>query len=211
MEKLALVAAAAAGFAAPAFAGGLNTPVVEAAPTAPAPFVASTGKWDGFYGGVTAGSVTGGRATYKNATAPDTSDSLGSGSYGVFGGYNLQRGSLVYGGELALQAADVDTDNGPAHFNNLLDVKARLGWAYGDALPYAFVGYSRGQWNNGDGQTNDDADGVNYGLGVDYAVNDQWQVGAEFIRRELDTDFNGTANSVEQNFNAVQLRAAYRF
>ncbi|SOC12838.1 outer membrane protein [Rhodobacter maris] len=212
MKKLGIAIAALAGLAAPAFAGGMNAPVMESTPIAAMPAPAAV-NWQGFYAGATAGAATGGRSTYKFA-GTESSDSFGSGSYGVFGGYNYQLDRMVYGGELALQATDYDLDNGGGHFNNMLDLKARVGRTYGargEFLPYAFVGYSKGQWKNVSGLSNDDPDGVNYGLGVDYALTDKWVVGAEFIRRELDADYDGGNGKVENNFNSVAVRAAYRF
>ncbi|WP_444455160.1 outer membrane protein [Rhodobacter capsulatus] len=211
MKKLSVAIAAMASLAAPAFAGGLTPPVVESEPVAAVPAPAPVQSWEGFYAGVTGGSATSGGATYKTPGSADTGFDMGRGSYGVFGGYNLQRGALVYGGEIAAQATDFNLDGAPGKFDNMIDLKARAGMAYGKALPYAFVGYSRGDWKNGDGQSNGAADGVNYGLGVDYAVNDKWTVGAELMRRELSTDFDGSDGSVDTNFNTVQVRAGFRF
>lgn len=210
MKKLGIAIAAMAGLAAPVYAGGMNAPVMESEPVAAVPAPAPVLSWEGFYGGATVGSAIGGRATYKG-TGSDSSYSMGSGSYGLFGGYNMQTGKYVYGVEAALQATDYDLDDASGHFNNMLDLKARAGMAYDKALPYVFVGYSRGQWKNGGGLSNDDAEGVNYGVGVDYALTDKWQVGAELIRRELDTNLDGGNGSVEPHFNTLAVRAAYRF
>ena len=209
MKKLSVAIVAMASLAAPALAGGLTPPVVESEPTVAAtPAPAPVQAWDGFYAGITGGSVTGGGASYAPGGA---AFGMGRGSYGVFGGYNLQSGALVYGGEIAAQATDFNLEGAPGKFDNMIDLKARAGMAYGKALPYAFVGYSRGDWKNGDARTNGAADGMNYGLGLDYAVNDKWSVGAELIRRELSTDFDGAQGSVDTNFNTVQVRAGFRF
>ena len=209
MKKLSVAIAAMASLAAPAFAGNLSAPVVESEPAVAAtPAPAPVQSWDGFYAGITGGSVTGGGASI---TPDGKAFGMGRGSYGVMGGYNLQSGALVYGGEIAAQATDFNLEGAPGKFDNMIDLKARAGMAYGKALPYAFVGYSRGDWKNGDARTNGSADGMNYGLGLDYAVNDKWSVGAELIRRELSTDFDGAQGSVDTNFNTVQVRAGFRF
>ena len=209
MKKLSVAIAAMASLAAPAFAGGLTPPVVESEPAiAATPAPAPVQSWAGFYAGVTGGAATSGGASYAPA---GTAFGIDRGSYGVMGGYNLQNGALVYGGEIAAQATDFNLEGAPGSFDNMIDLKARAGMAYGKVLPYAFVGYSRGDWKNGNALTNGAADGMNYGLGVDYAVSDTWSVGAELIRRELSTDFDGGNGSVDTNFNTAQLRASFRF
>jgi opacity protein-like surface antigen len=210
--KLASVAMAiAAIFPACAIAGGPARTQGEAVVAATAP-TAVPQDWSGFYGGVTVGRVMNGTTTYVYSGVPgDSYDMSGSGA-GVFAGYNLQNNAFVYGIELAAQSVSYGAENvSQSEFTSMIDLKLRGGLSVGRALPYAFVGYSSGKWENNNGLTNSPATGVNYGVGVDFAVANAWFAGAEYIRRNTSTDFNENDNGVEPEFGTLQLRLGYRF
>ncbi len=200
---IALIAAPAA------WAGSVAEPEMEpmVAPVAvvPAPY-----DWSGFYAGLSAGK-TSGDITYVGE-GTETFD-LDGRSFGGFAGYNFQRGSLVYGLELALQDVDAEIETFPDyHFNYVHDLKARIGFTNDNMLFYAFGGYSMGEWENGSDGTFD-ADGPNMGLGVEMAFRENWLVGLEYIRRNLDGDF-GTlfpGESFDADLDTVQLRVGYKF
>ena len=68
---------------------------------------------------------------------------------GVFGGYNIQRNNLVFGGEIAAQFGSLELENAAnSEFINLIDAKARVGYAFGATMIYGFVGCSTGAWGN---------------------------------------------------------------
>jgi outer membrane immunogenic protein len=193
-----------------AFAGGPVATAPEETVAAAAP-MAAVQDWSGLYGGVTLGRAANGTATYVYSGVPGDFYDMSGGGAGVFVGYNLQRNALVYGAELAAQSVDYGIEDSDAEYTNMLDLKLRAGWATGRALPYAFIGYSSGDWDNANGLTNSAATGVNYGVGVDFAVASNWFAGVEYIQRDLSTDFNENDNGVEPEFGAVQLRVGYKF
>jgi outer membrane immunogenic protein len=62
---------------------------------------------------------------------------------------------------------------------------------------------SGGEWDIG---------GINYGIGVDYAISDNFVIGAEYLIRDL----SGTSLSVQPNtatidFDTISVRAIYKF
>jgi outer membrane immunogenic protein len=62
---------------------------------------------------------------------------------------------------------------------------------------------SGGEWDIG---------GINYGIGVDYAISDNFVIGAEYLIRDL----SGTSLSVQPNtatidFDTISVRAIYNF
>ena len=120
-------------------------------------------------------------------------DNKGSG-FGVFGGYLFSSGPLAYGVELAYTKTDYyQTDvNGPYRdyfFNHTLDLKLRGGYALDQALIYAVVGYNWAEWEEGDPADTYRAKGPLFGLGLDYMVSDRVFLGAEVLRRTLDTNY----------------------
>ena len=193
-----------------AFAGGLGEPVPEVVVAAAAP-VAVAQDWSGLYGGITAGKTANGRATFIYSGIPNDFYDLSGRGAGLFVGYNMQRNAMVYGVEVAAQAVDYAIGEGDEpHFTSMIDLKVRGGVAVGRALPYAFIGYSTGAWENLE-LTSPNATGVNYGVGVDFALSEAWFAGAEYIQRTMSTDFNENDNGVDIEFGTVQLRLGYRF
>jgi opacity protein-like surface antigen len=182
---------------------GVAAPAVVAAP--------ATTNWTGFYAG---GQI--GYMDYESfATLPPLTGDLiydGEGlTYGVHAGYLHDFGTYVLGAEVEAVFTDVDkalatgTPAGSVDRNTL--VKAKLGYDAGRFLPYFVAGYS---WLDTSlaGGAPLDYEGPAYGLGVSYLLTDQFMIGAEILRQNLDG--TGT-NSQEADVTSATLRASWRF
>ncbi len=165
---------------------------------------ASITDWSGPYVGVTAGSSSGVQTDYfVGDGAPRESDYDMEGSmYGAFAGYNIQRGSLVFGGEAAYLAGGVyDIDEENYYFSDFVDLKARVG----------FAGGSMGAWEDG-GAGHYSVTGFNYGAGVDLLVTDRFFAGAEYIVREFSDDLVDQPNwTFSASVQTIQVRAGMKF
>ena len=205
MKKLLFSTAISSFIATGAFAGSTVYEAPEVAAIA-----AGITDWSGAYAGVTGGFITNGTGTYLYPNPGDVYDISGS-MYGVFGGYNIQRGSLVYGGEVAAQFGTYELDNGfGSHFSNMFDAKARVGYVLGKAMMYGFAGYSFGHFDNQNTAGTTTPNGLNYGAGIDYLVSDRLFLGLEYIGRDMTGWFENTAG-INPNFGTVQLRAGMKF
>ncbi len=183
------------------------------------PAVAQSGSdWSGFYGGITSGEVTGMQDYFDNDVPrrPGFPTKMGGPNSGVFLGYNLQNGGMVYGIEVTQGTSYVYPVEIPAAFPNrhsaMTDAKARVGYAIGDALVYAAGGWSGSTWTE---NTSDviSTSGWNYGVGVDYALTDTLFVGVEYLHRELASEnFNYVPSArFESSLDEVSLRIGARF
>jgi len=145
--------------------------------------------WSGFNIGLQASRAQG----TQDYGAGFVYDNEGNG-FGVFGGYLLSSGPFAYGVEVAYTKTDYyQTDvNGPYRdytFNHTIDLKLRGGYAVERALIYASVGYNWAEWEEGAPSDTYRAKGPVFGLGLDYLVTDSVFLGAEALRRRLDTDY----------------------
>jgi len=145
--------------------------------------------WTGFYIGAQIG--------WSDVTAPTGSDD--DVSYGIHAGYNHDFGNFVLGGEIDYSTSEYSFGGGPSFDVDTLRLKARGGYDIGPALIYGVLGYV----DLDDSSTSDD--GISYGFGASYKVTDQFVVGAEYLRD--DVDFLGGDVDVD-SFN---IRASYQF
>jgi predicted porin len=174
------------------FAGSLADPVPTPVTTAPAPYVAPSTDWTGFYGGINLGRIdvdgTGG------ADGDDT-------SYGLHAGYDYDFGSYVLGGEVEYDKTDIDL-NGAATVDNVARLKLKAGYDLGSTLIYATAGAARVDTSLG----NDT--GAFGGLGVAYQLTDQFTLGSEVLYHDF-SDIGGSG--VDANATTLGLRASFRF
>lgn len=204
MNPFLAAIASAALLAAPALAGG---PVVlpdDPAPAAPAPVAVHD--WSGPYAGLSYG-TTGGEIQFL----PGSFDELSSGSIaGAHIGYLWQRGSFVYGGELAFGTVRDTNFTVYEGIDRALDLKARLGFAADRVLFYGVLGYSRadlyvdgGEWK---------MTGISYGIGAEYAVTDRISLGLEYLSRDLEgEESGGFPVDAEGKFDTISLRLNLAF
>ncbi|WP_255571886.1 outer membrane protein [Celeribacter sp. PS-C1] len=197
MKRIAtpVLVLSAMALTAPAFAGGYSEPVIEQPTIAPAPVMPVSGSdWTGGYAGATLGYGWGDDAL-------DDADDM---TYGVFGGYNYDFGQFVLGGELEYLGSEIENDT--ANLDDMTRLKLRAGYDAGPALIYGVVGAA---YANADiaGSSYSDT-GYTYGVGVDYAVTDSINVGAEVLQNEFDEfDNSGTDLSA----TTVGARVSFKF
>jgi opacity protein-like surface antigen len=151
---------------------------------------------------------------------------LSGSMFGGFAGYNRSVSSLVLGAELAISTGDVFEEDfeDRYEYNTFIDLKARAGYDAGRFMPYGLFGLSYGNF------TVDSLDpvsassalrrefekfesGILIGAGVDFAVNEQFRVGAELVSRRVDITPPSVANlrDVDGTVNSISVRASYNF
>lgn len=139
---------------------------------------------------------------------------------GLFAGYNATGpNGLVFGAEIALQGRiDGGTynneGNDPYRFENLIDVKFRVGTATTlggmDTLIYGFAGVSGGKIFAYEADyAYASPFGTSLGVGVDVMVTEGMSAGLEFIGRSMDGyDYDEVGPFDNQT---MSLRAAFHF
>ncbi len=186
----------ATALSAPAFAGGMAEPVAEpmVAPVIMAPVSAD---WTGFY--------VGGQLGYgdvsSNVVGVDGNGAIG----GVHAGYRYDFGQFVAGAELAYNGASIDL-NPTSKLDSVTQLKVMGGYDLGSTLVYGTVGAAYAKANLGGVDRSDN--GYLVGLGMDYAINDQWTVGAEFAHHRFN-NFDATGTDIRAN--TAQVRVGFRF
>jgi outer membrane immunogenic protein len=187
---------AATILSAPAFAGGMAEPALEPmiAPVVMAPVSAD---WTGGYVGAQLGY---GDVSTDVATA-DGNGAIG----GVHAGYRYDFGQFVAGVELAYNAANIDL-NLNSKLDSVTQLKLMGGYDLGSTLVYGTVGVAHAKANLASVDHSDN--GYLVGLGMDYAINDQWTVGAELAHHRFN-NFDGAGTDVRAN--TAQVRVGFRF
>jgi outer membrane immunogenic protein len=192
-----------------AFAGGPTGVTDDPVPAPPAS--AAAHDWSGPYVGLSYGTTTadmdfavGGLFEFENGTAA-----------GLYAGYLFQRGSFVYGGELAygkISGAFLPNPgfSGDDEIDRVLDLKARVGFASNRALFYGVVGYSRSNYVEPP-LIEMDTNGFSYGLGAEVAVSPRLVVGLEYLGRDLSGSALGGTISADQNLDTLNLRVGLNF
>lgn len=208
--KLLTFTAAACLTAGAVFADGVNeaetTPVV----TPPVP-VNTTADFSGAYGGLGLGIAQGEIGYFGNDDDVDFNDGT---AISLFGGYNIQNGNLVYGGEIGYsQLSDfyVVPDFGDDDvIESLIDLRGRVGYVTGDVLIYGALGYSFGEYVE-PGVSTFEMSGLSVGAGAEYLVTDNIFVGADYTMRMLEGNEVVTDVEAASNVSTFTLRVGYSF
>ncbi|MCK4860292.1 MAG: porin family protein [Rhodobacteraceae bacterium] len=168
--------------------------------------------WGGTYAGASYNIEAGELRAYDALGASTGVYDLKGDLFGGFAGYNVDTGSMVFGGEIAFATGDLHlVTHATAHVETIIDAKARLGLPLGDALVYGVAGGSIGHYV---GVTTDiDFAGVNYGAGIEYAVTDNIFIGVEYLAREVGgLPLNILVpGSVEYSIQSTQVRVGFSF
>lgn len=187
---------------------------------------AANATFDGFYLGLGLGLADAdGNTEYPVIAGGTTSGSYDPGSgraYNAFVGYNHQNGPFVYGAEIrysnltGLNSGDAAAPE-VLEITTATDIRGRVGYVTGDFLVYGTLGWS---WASlrvhpgaqfGGRQNTADLDGLNYGLGVEYSINDRWSAGADLTLRDLDGSFDEATTGTDTDLNTLTFRLGYRF
>ena len=147
MIKPALLASSVCLFAASAsFAG--NVAVIDVA--AAAIVTPAANDWSGLYAGGLV-SFDSGEVQYSKGGSMGPIDELESTTaFGGFAGYNIQRGTLVFGGEVAATSGGISTvRSSNSGYGPIIDLKARVGYSFGKTLAYGVAGWSFATFDNG--------------------------------------------------------------
>ncbi len=188
--KILMTASALTVLAAAAQAGSLETPVAEPAPVAMTQAPALGHDWTGAYGGLSFGNQSA-----ESGSADDSE--LG---YGAFAGYDYDFGQFVAGAELDFQSSDLNV--GGLAIDNMTALKLRGGLDLGRTLVYATLGAERANTSLGD------ANGALAGIGLEYALTDNFSVGGEYLLHRF-KDIG--SSSTDADIDTVSLRGAFRF
>ncbi len=210
MRRLLLTCTAAV-FATAGIAGSPEAPTLPSVNVLPVA-AASSGDWSGFYAGGLV-SFDGGTLDYANppGTPPFVSYTYDkSTSYGGFVGYNMQRGNLVFGAEADYNSGGIFVAGFPAEATTYtVDLKGRVGFAFGNALVYGVVGYSMTEWST---IASYSAGGISYGGGVDYMMGNHMFVGAEYLARDMRGEQSGgSGNEGHSQIQSAQIRIGWKF
>lgn len=200
-------------FSAAALAATITTALagpVEVPPPPPPVIVAVDDPFEGFYVGLEVGHAFGDIVVEEAGDPPETLDLEDGTAYGIFAGYNVQNGALIYGGELRYLV--VDADPTPAFPNvfveNIFDLRGRVGYAIGArAMVYGAAGYSVVGGDSAAGSLS--MTGFNYGLGAEFNVSESFFLGVDYTGREVTESVPGF--DFDATVNTLTLRAGLRF
>ncbi len=185
--------------AAPAFAGGPVEPIPEPVVAAPVAAPVNTG---GEWGGAYVGAQLGYADVDSNGGGLDGDGVLG----GVHAGYRYDFGTAVVGGELDYDTASIDLGGAAGELDSVTRLKLMAGADLGRTLVYGTAGYAYAEASVGGASLSDD--GWFAGLGADYALTDQWRVGAELLTHKFD-NFDGSG--VDLDVNTVKAKVSFAF
>ena len=188
--------------------------------TPPAPSGLQGKDWSGFYSRSTPGD--GGGPSWFNPSlstglaSPGTATSRPSASTDNFG-YNVQKGSFVFGVEGSFSAANFDgrftspnfTAGGgwSPNMNWLGTVTGRVGYSFGQWLPYVKGGFAAANVGSPlqDGplggftqaSSQQMQSGWTAGVGLEYQLSSKWSLGLEYLYTDLNNGTGGgTSNSI---------------
>ena len=174
--------------------------------------------WNGWYGGVTAGSVSSPEFEITSGDGADV-DLDAAKRMGALFGRVTQTNNTVFGFEIEVTNMPDMTGTfdvfSVEHSAVTLDLKARLGYAFGQVLPYAVLGVTSYDFEN-DLITEDfEQAGLSFGVGVDFLVTDNLFIGAEYLARRAE----GTVEIIGENLeithessiDSLSVRAGFKF
>lgn len=172
----------------------LNTLIIAAA-LATAPAITFAQDWTGPYAGFQLGG-----SDIDVDGAPLDGDGP---SYGIFAGYNVQNGGVVYGGEIDYDVTEYEIADGAQEVDSTTRIKGRVGTELGGGLAYGTAGVV---WATSPGLGDDN--GYLLGFGYDLPVTANMSLGAEVLQHEFE-DYNDSGLDV--GVTTVKARVSFSF
>lgn len=124
-------------------------------------------------------------------------------SYGIFAGYNVQDGALVYGGEIDYDVTEYDIGDGAVEVDSTTRLKGRIGTELGGGLAYGTAGIV---WATSP-ELGDD-NGYLLGVGYELPVTTNMNIGAEILQHEFE-DYNDSGLDV--GVTTFKARVSFSF
>lgn len=169
--------------------------------------------WNGFYAGL---SVTNGDSGVDFTGLPSPYSGSDSAAPGIFAGYNhVLSSNLVVGGELSYSSIDTAEfpPISPFYGKSLLQLRGRLGYAAGNAMPYLALGLARTDAGIVGGPTTSES-GYSIGLGTEFLIGTNMSLRAEYTRAK----FSGIGENVffppdfaDLEYDTFTVGAAWHF
>lgn len=170
--------------------------------------------WTGFYAGLGLSGGMSGEADPIPGPLFDLDDT-GIGLEAFVGYHHQFASNLVLGAELGYNGASFDQTGAGTFtdYGDIFDLKLKLGYAFGQWMPYLVAGGSRADGVGfGGGYT---SDGTHYGIGVNYAVNDRMFIGVELLERDMNGDASSAkkkkASNTDLKLRTLAVRVGWRF
>ena len=164
--------------------------------------------FDGFYGGLSLGSV----ALDPNFSTATVDSAVG---YELFFGYNHAiNNEWVVGGELSFGTSGEHSVSGSAtvvDLENMVTISARAGYVFDNTMIYGRVGYQTGELAISTAPITPDLDGAIFGLGVEHMFTESVSGRVEVTHSVLDLSGGGIPAGSELDRTAVSIGIAFHF
>ena len=149
------------------------------------------GDWSGPY--------VGGQASMRNGVTGADGGGVG---LGLHGGYNIDLGNLVLGGEFEYEHVQLLQSGSGNYLNNVGRLKLRAGRDFGATMAYAIFGGVNGDTTDGS------ETGIVYGLGLVAEVGDRVTLSGEALRQVFD-NFASAGRNLKTD--SLSVRVSFRF
>lgn len=194
-----------------------------------------TGDWAGYHGGIYTTVTNWADSTHDNLDTGNTTGDfdLNGRTTGLLLGADWQQDNIVYGVEFDAGWGSIDgkTDvicslgGCETDITAIYSLRGRLGYSYGQFLPYVTAGAVmatiEADVNDGLGHDDENVYGYTLGIGTDFAVNDQFSLGAELLYMDFNsfempvTTYPGSPDTVtdeiETNLTTLRISAKFHF
>lgn len=171
----------------------------------PAPMVYN---WAGFYVGANLG--------YQWGKITNSSINPSGVAGGVQGGYNWQQGQFVFGAETDIQLSGADDTFAPYKFSNpwFGTLRARVGYAFNNILPYITGGLAYGNVKGESGSLSENKTqlGWTLGVGAEVGLAPNWSAKIEYLYMDLGQrhySITGVENGLESS--VLRVGVNYHF
>ena len=164
--------------------------------------------WQGFYGGLSVGAV--------NPTVPAaTVDPEIAPGYAIFAGYNHALGpNWVLGGELSYGMSGTHSmapSPTTITMENALTASIRGGYAFGNSLVYARLGYQTTDVEVSTSIGDFEAEGMVYGLGFEQMLAENLSARIEYTHADMDLRRIGFPNTTNFDTDTISVGIAFHF